>query len=100
MISTPQLRNEKLLTVQAQAKRFGRAQAVWLIGMFGITLLLSYGLMLGIPMLYILAWLCFWLCVSAVFYHPRNGIYVIVSLTLLGDPVLVGWYPFNKNFSS
>jgi O-antigen ligase len=40
------------------------------------------------------------LAVLACSLRPRVGVYVIVSLTLIGDIVTTSWWPFTKNLSS
>jgi hypothetical protein len=40
------------------------------------------------------------LAVLACSLRPRIGVYVIVSLTLIGDIVTTAWWPFTKNLSS
>ena len=35
-----------------------------------------------------------------IFKQPRYGVYLILFFTLVGDNLLLPWYPFNKNFSS
>ena len=40
------------------------------------------------------------LAVLACVLRPRIGVYVIVSLTLIGDIVTTAWWPFTKNLSS
>lgn len=32
--------------------------------------------------------------------QPRYGVYLILFFSLVGDNILLPWYPFNKNFSS
>ena len=38
-------------------------------------------------------------CVAA-FVRPVVGVYLIMFLTLVGDPVTMEWWPFTKNMSS
>jgi hypothetical protein len=47
-----------------------------------------------------IAWLCYVTGVIAILYRPSLGVYLIIGLALVGDSVLLPWYPFNKNFSS
>ncbi len=48
----------------------------------------------------ILAWLIFFVGAAVILYQPRYGIYLSLFLALLGDGILIPWYPFLKNFSS
>jgi hypothetical protein len=47
-----------------------------------------------------IAWIIYCIGIIAIFYNPRYGIYMILGLTLMGDQVMIFWYPFQKNFSS
>lgn len=47
-----------------------------------------------------LAWLVYIVCVVAIFFQPRYGIYMLVVFSLLGDQTLIYWWPFSLNFSS
>jgi hypothetical protein len=48
----------------------------------------------------VIAWILYMAIVTAVFYQPRYGVYVLVGLTMIGDQSLLFWFPFAKNMSS
>jgi O-antigen ligase len=52
------------------------------------------------PQPFSLAFVVLVLAVLACALRPRVGVYVIVSLTLVGDIVTTAWWPFTKNLSS
>ncbi|MBK8904164.1 MAG: O-antigen ligase domain-containing protein [Anaerolineaceae bacterium] len=48
----------------------------------------------------LIAWLLFLIGAAAIVYEPRYGIYLVLSLGLMGDSVLMPWFPFVSNMSS
>jgi hypothetical protein len=47
-----------------------------------------------------IAWVIYIAGIVAIFYNPRYGVYMIFGFALMGDQVMLFWYPFSKNFSS
>jgi hypothetical protein len=47
-----------------------------------------------------IAWIIYLVGMVAIFYNPRYGVYMILGFALMGDQVLLFWFPFSKNFSS
>jgi O-antigen ligase len=83
--------------------RSQRSSLIWLAwfsGIFLLTGLLAVAMVLLEPTPAIIAWLVFLLGVAAILYQPRYGIYLILFFGLVGDMILLPWYPFAKNFSS
>jgi hypothetical protein len=93
-----------LITASAAERRAAAKWRVWMIVIMGLTCALALLLYRqsrgGALTLAPIAWLLLLICMAAVIYRPRYGIYLIVFLSLLGDSVLTPVYPFNKNFSS
>jgi len=95
-------------TAPAQQRRATLAGLAWLAGLAGLAgtlglLLLRSGSITSSvagPSPALLGWLLYLLGAAAILYQPRYGVYLLVFLTLVGDGILVPWYPFAKNFSS
>jgi O-antigen ligase len=87
-------------SIIAQERRNQLGQWLWLFVMLGSTVFMAGVMLLKQPDPSQIAWICFFLGVVAILFHPRNGVYLIVGLTLVGDVDLSPWYPFNKNLSS
>jgi hypothetical protein len=68
--------------------------------MIGITGLLSLIMIRQGPNLAYLAWIIFLIGAALILIQPRYGVYLILFFSLIGDSVLMPWYPFNKGFSS
>jgi hypothetical protein len=85
------------------APQLRRAQLNWaflylcLLGVSAILSLLAYRQGASPSFL---AWIVYLSGVVAIFYQPRYGIYLIGFLVVIGDYLLLPWYPFTKNFSS
>ena len=92
--------NPNTLTIAAQQQRAVRRFALWVIGLFGLTIWQATLMDSRLPPLTLLAWWVFVIAIVAVMYTPRNAIYILVAFGLLGDSELTVWYPFRKNFSS
>lgn len=89
-------------TVQYHAKRAQQTQVIWLALLLTTSAYILVQLLFGIKGADVsaIAWAFFLTGVIAIFFRPRYGVYLTLFLTLLGDMVLVWWYPFYKNFSS
>jgi len=92
--------DSSLITASAVARRANAAWRAWFVIFMGLTGLIALSLRRGATSVAPIAWLIFLLCLAAIIYRPRYGIYLIVFLTLVGDAVLSPVYPFIKNFSS
>jgi hypothetical protein len=99
MINTIPIR-ATTVTAGAQLRRATIVWWLWFLCLSGVTCLVGIQMLSQGPSPVILGWLCYWAGVGAILYQPRCGVYLIVCLTLAGDPVLSPWYPFIKNFSS
>jgi O-antigen ligase len=91
---------KKFMDVGSQQRRALLSQIVWIGIITAITAIMAFMMWRGSPQPSHIAWVCFWVGIAAIIYHPRNGIYIMVALTLAGDAVLTWWAPFNKNLSS
>lgn len=92
--------NIYLKSAPIQAQRANVTWAIWFLGLLGLTgglglILLRYG---AAPS--IIAWLLYLVGVGAILYRPRYGIYLVVFLALVGDAILIYWFPFTSNLSS
>ncbi len=80
-----------------------RATIAWLAWFLGITALTG---VVGLFMVYsgpkppIIGWLIFLLGALAILYKPVSGVFLIIFFAVLGDNILIPWYPFVKNLSS
>ncbi len=54
----------------------------------------------GGPTPNLIAWLLFMIGAAAILYEPRYGVYLTLSLGLMGDSTLSPWFPFVNNLSS
>lgn len=88
------------LTANAQARRNSTVLWSWLVFLTGITGLVGLLMARGGANPSSIAWLCYFAGAIAILYRPRLGVYLIIGFALVGDNVLLPWYPFNKNFSS
>ncbi len=89
-----------LITSQVQARK---SQIVWLLlfaGAISAALLLALVSLHYGPSISLVGWLIYLAGIAVIFYRPRWGIYLTLFFALLGDSILVPWYPFVKNFSS
>jgi hypothetical protein len=76
-----------------------RMWVIWFAFLVIITLVFGV-MMISQPTPSAIAWLALLICVAAVCYEPRYGIYILLLFTLFSDQLLIGWFPFVKNFSS
>jgi O-antigen ligase len=72
----------------------------WFVVLVGASLLLSALMLRAGPKPSMIAWLLLSICIAAILYRPRFGVYLLVGLGLAGDATLTPWFPFVKNFSS
>ncbi len=89
--------------VPTVAEYLRRRQIAWwlmFLGLLGISGLVSLLMIKLGPSISMIAWLIYLLGIVAIFYNPRYGVYMILGFALMGDQVMLSWYPFAKNFSS
>ena len=87
-------------SVMGQSRRARLIWLVWFLGILGMTGVLAFLLLYSGPKLPIIAWLIFGLGIGAILYRPHFGVYLALIFSLMGDGILIPWYPFVKNFSS
>jgi hypothetical protein len=91
---------KQLISVDDHVRRARNSWRLMFFLLFGLSGL-TFSLMLRYtPSLSMIAWIFYWVGMLAIFYNPRYGVYLIIFLTLIGDTLLLYWYPFVKNFSS
>jgi len=88
------------MSVAVQERRNQIGQYVWLMLLFAITSVVAGQTALKFADPSQIAWICFFSGIIAIILNPRNGVYLIVGLSLAGDALLTPWFPFNKNLSS
>ena len=86
--------------VSGQARRSTWRERAWPLGAAAIAALLGLATLQNGPSPALIGWLIYAVGALAILYRPRYGVYLIVFFSLLGDGVLMPWYPFNKNLSS
>jgi len=74
--------------------------SLWFLSILGLTALSGWLVLGSTPDLSMIAWLVLIAGIIAIFYEPRYGIYQILFFGLVGDYILIPWFPFVKNFSS
>jgi hypothetical protein len=72
----------------------------WYAGILGLTGLVGFLMYRGGPNPALIAWLIYFLGAAAILYRPRYGLYLVLFFGLVGDGLLIPWFPFVKNFSS
>jgi hypothetical protein len=87
-------------SVMGQSRRARLIWLVWFLSILGMTGVLAFLLLYSGPKLPIIAWLIFGLGIAAILYRPHFGVYLALIFSLMGDGILIPWYPFVKNFSS
>jgi hypothetical protein len=88
------------MSIVAQERRNQIGQYLWLILMLVITSVVAGQTALKFADPSQIAWICFFSGIIAIIINPRNGVYLIVGLSLAGDALLTPWFPFSKNLSS
>ncbi|MBX0328824.1 O-antigen ligase family protein [Oscillochloris sp. ZM17-4] len=80
-----------------------RSQIAWwllFLGLLGLSGVVGFLMNSNGPSWSVIAWIIYFVGIVAIFYNPRYGVYMILGFTLMGDQVMLYWYPFTKNFSS
>jgi hypothetical protein len=93
-------KNRKAINSEARRKRASSVWLIWFLFIIGLTISIATVLVLNQAAPATIAWLLFVGGAMVILYEPRYGFYLTVFATLLGDQVLLPWYPFTKNFSS
>jgi hypothetical protein len=88
-----------LLGGRLKVERTAVLQTIWVLGLTAVALYAARQLRATADPV-ILAWLIYLAGVLLILYKPRYAIYLILFLGLVGDGILIPWYPFVKNFSS
>ena len=73
---------------------------LWFATILGITGITAYFMLAIMPVPLPIGGIIFFGTVALFWHQPRYGLYMIVTLALVGDATLLPWYPFVKNFSS
>lgn len=73
---------------------------IWVLGILGATAVFALLMLRSGPTPGFIAWVVFLSGLFLILYEPRYGIYLIVFWGLVGDGLLMPWFPFLKNFSS
>jgi hypothetical protein len=90
----------KKFSVQIRQRQFTVNWWVWFISMLCLTALTGFMMVRTGPGANSVAWLIYLLSLASILYRPRYGIYLILFFALLGDNILLTWFPFVKNLSS
>jgi hypothetical protein len=85
--------------VRAQARTNRATLRLWHLACAGATLFVV-GLAFFQNDRFSLATLVLAVVLAVAVIRPGTGLYGVVFLAVLGDPVVTGWYPFTKNFST
>ena len=91
---------KRIPTVAAYMRRAQISWWVMFIGLLGISSSISFLMVRNGTTWSMIPWIIYLVGIVALFYNPRYGVYMILGLALMGDQVLLFWYPFTKNFSS
>ena len=87
-------------TVSARQLRTSITWVLWFCIIMGFSGVVGLLMLRSGPDISQIAWLFYLAGAIAILYEPRYGVYLLVFFTLVGDGVLIPWYPFAKNFSS
>ena len=88
------------VNIHEQQRRADHNWYYWYFCLMGMTGLFALIMVYTKPSPILLGGVLFLASVAVICYQPRIGIYMMLFFTLLGDKVLVPWYPFAKNLSS
>lgn len=87
-------------TVQSQQTRANLTWGSWFLLILGLSGILSLLVLRSGPNTSLIAFLIYIVGAVVILYEPRFGIYLTLTLALMGDSILMPAYPFVKNFSS
>lgn len=86
--------------VSGQARKANIIWWLWFIGIIGLAFVLAAMLLFFGPNTSFIGFAIYAVCLLAIVFRPRYGVYLVMFFALVGDPVMMRWYPFEKNFSS
>ncbi|MCB0060921.1 MAG: O-antigen ligase family protein [Caldilineaceae bacterium] len=87
-------------SVAYQLHRTELYRRLWLVGLLGAALVTALAMVRIGPTPLPIGGIFFLATLGLIFYQPRWGLYFILFFSLIGDSVLINWYPFVKNLSS
>ena len=99
MINSFQINSNKF-TVPDRIRKIRLAQLFWLVIILNLAGLFSMLMVRDGPNPAYIAWIIYLTGAALIVYQPRIGLYLILFFSLIGDNVMLPWYPFNKGFSS
>jgi hypothetical protein len=89
-----------LLGGHLRPQRTAILRLFWAGGLSAVALLVAVSMFRGGADPIVVAWLIYTAALALILYQPRYGIYLLLFFGLVGDSVLMPWFPFTKNFSS
>jgi hypothetical protein len=89
-----------LLGSRVQPQRSAILRLLWAGSMAAVALFLAVSMFRGGADPVAVAWLIYAVALALILYQPRYGVYLLLFFGLVGDSVLMPWFPFTKNFSS
>jgi hypothetical protein len=89
-----------LLGGRVQPQRSAIVRLLWAGGIAAVALFLAVSMFRGGAEPIVVAWLIYIASLALILYQPRYGVYLLLFFGLVGDSVLMPWFPFTKNFSS
>lgn len=99
-VAAPRATGGRLTHVDGQLRR-DRSRFFAVFAVLMVFVLLTGAIaMVTAPEAFSIAFVVLVLASVACFVRPTVGVYVIVTLTLIGDAVTTSWWPFTKNLSS
>ena len=88
------------IRASGQARKTKIVWQFWFMGVLGITFGIAAIIYLLGPEVSFIGWVLYGFCLLAILFRPRYGVYLILFLALVGDAIMLPWYPFEKNLSS
>lgn len=95
LTSTPLIAN-----VHSQRQRAKLYWRVWYLLLLSMTAATAFFMLYIKPIPVPIGAIVACAILGAIAYQPRYGLYLILLAALVGDAMLLPWYPFVKNFSS
>jgi hypothetical protein len=89
-----------LLGGRLRTQRTAVVRLLWIGGVTAVALLVAFSMFRSGADPAIVAWLLYGAALALALYRPRYGVYLLLFLGLVGDSILMPWFPFAKNFSS
>jgi hypothetical protein len=91
---------DDLFTANRYRKRSRTTWTAWFICLLGLSAIAAVALFKLTPKPAFLAWMLYGIGMVAILFRPRYGLYLTLFFSLVGDSILLPWYPSFKNFSS